>query len=414
RVRGVQVIELDGAWLLPGLVDLHTNDGVALLKKPDDPQWHVERLRQVSRAQAERGVTGLFLATLAAPLDQIRCYLEGMALFRERWRSERTGAEICGALVEGTFMNPDNCGAHNPEYIFRPDRRILDDLLETGALRLVNIAPEFGEASLELIEYAASRGVVVGAGHCKPTAEQLSRAVDRGLTYFIHLYNGPSGSNTKAFYGGGTLEGALRDDRLTVELIVDFVHVDRRVLRDTIARKQAQRVVAVSDVMFACDPPPGRFEINGIVGEIDSGAGCISVVGRRGRDGRINEIREPEAQTCDFNSLFGSTANMDTVFANTVQLLSCEMEGNFVRHHPALPLEEAIRQAALMCSTVPARVAGLDDGAAGRRVGAVREGWEADLVVAEIENVTGKVLFRPLEVYIAGQPMLSSGAVAGR
>ncbi|MFH1070001.1 MAG: hypothetical protein V1794_10325, partial [Candidatus Glassbacteria bacterium] len=47
RVRGVQVIELDGAWLLPGLVDLHTNDGVALLKKPDDPQWHVERLRQV-------------------------------------------------------------------------------------------------------------------------------------------------------------------------------------------------------------------------------------------------------------------------------------------------------------------------------------------------------------------------------
>ena len=411
EVPGAEPVELDGAWLLPGLIDMHLNDGIALQWKSTDPRRHAERLREVSRAQLARGVTGIFLTTLAAPLKEVRAYLEGIAIFRESWRREKSGTEICGGLVEGTFMNPENCGAHNQEYIYRPDREILDGLLETGAVRLVNIAPEYGRESLELIEYAASRGVVVGAGHCKPTAEQLSRAVDRGLSYIIHLLNGPTGSNTKAFYGGGTLEGALRDDRLTVELIVDFVHVDRPVLRDTIARKQARRVVAVSDGMFATEVPQGTFEINGIVGEIDSDSNCITVVGRRDSRGRVRKIRQPEAETCDFSALFGSTANMDAVFANTVQLLAGEMEGNFVRLHPALPLEEAVRQAVLMCASVPARVSRLDDGSNGRKVGAIREGYEADLVVASIGLDLYKVTFKAHEVYIAGRPLLAGNAV---
>jgi phage terminase large subunit-like protein len=47
------------------------------------------------------------------------------------------------------------------------------------------------------------------------------------------------------------------------------------------------------------------------------------------------------------------------------------------------------------------------DGAWGRKVGAVKEGFEADLVVAEIEKGPSGVKFRPLEVFIAGEPMLT-------
>ena len=401
---GAEVVDLAGAYLLPGLIDMHINDGVALLKRISSPAGHADRLEKVSRGLVKLGVTGIFPATLAAPVEEVTGYLEGMAEFRRRWEQSPMGTELCGALVEGTFMNPANCGAHNPAYIFPPDREILDRLLDTGVVRFVNIAPEFGDESLELIEYAAGRGVVVGAGHCKPTADQLTKAVDRGLRYFIHLLNGPTGSSTKSFDNGGTLQGALRDDRLAVELIIDLVHVDGRVVRDVISRKGAERVIAISDSMFPTDAPEGEFEINGTLGRIDREHNYIYVTGRRDSEGNVRPMPVPEARTCDVSVLFGAIANMDDVFANLVGLLSVELEGNWVRRHPACPLDEAVRLASMMCSTVPSRVSGMYDGSWGRKVGAIEEGFEADLVVAD---VTGgpEAAFKPKQVYVAGKKL---------
>ncbi len=211
---GAEVVDVAGAYVMPGLIDMHINDGVALLKKISSPAAHADRLEQVSRSLVKLGVTGIFPATLAAPLEEIEDYLEGMAEFRRRWQAAPMGTELCGALVEGTFMNPANCGAQNPAYMFRPDRKILDRLLSSGVVRFVNVAPEFGRESLELIEYIVSKGLVAAAGHCKPTADQLTRAIERGTSYFVHLLNGPTGSSTKSFDGGGALQAALRDDRI--------------------------------------------------------------------------------------------------------------------------------------------------------------------------------------------------------
>ncbi|MBN2290559.1 MAG: amidohydrolase family protein [Candidatus Glassbacteria bacterium] len=399
-----RVLDLGDAYLMPGLIDLHINDGIALIKGLADPGSHADRLEEVSRHLVRRGVTGIFLATLAGPLDELETVLEGMALFRRRWAGSPQGTELCGALVEGTFMNPDNCGAQNPEHIYRPDRGILDRLAATGAVRIVNIAPEFGEQSLDLIDHAVDSGLVVAAGHCKPTAEQLRRAVDHGLSYFIHLLNGPTGSSTKAFHGGGTLEGALCDDRLAVELIVDFVHIHRPIVRDVIARKEPGRVAAVSDCMFATEPPEGEFEINGILGNYDRRGNYLTVEGRRDSRGRLVRNHRPEVATCEASTLFGSAVNMDTVFANTVALLHDETEGVYQRRHPGLPLDEAVRQASLMCSTVPARLTGLLDGSSGRKVGALAPGFEADLVAAEITPASPRADFRIKEVLLAGRP----------
>jgi len=407
QAAGARELKFPSCYILPGLIDMHVNDGQSILRGLSSPGEHADRLAELSRGLINRGVTGIFLATLAGPLKEIKNYLEGMALFNSRWKEAPSGTEICGALVEGTFMNPENCGAHNPAYIYRPERRILDSLIETGAVRMVNIAPEYGRDSLDLISYAVDRGLVAAAGHCKPTAEQLARAVDRGLSYFIHLLNGPTGSNTKAFNGGGTLEGALRDDRLAVELIADFVHVARPVLRDVIARKEPERVVSVSDSMFPSDPPEEQFEINGILGMVDRENNYISVVGRRDDQGRVRKTARPELETCDFSMLYGSIVNMDTVFANVVSLLSTDMEGYFLRRHKGESLDEAIRQAALMCATNPAAITGLLDGSAGRKVGAVAAGFEADLVVAGIEAGDSGVKFSPQEVFLAGRPMLN-------
>ncbi len=398
---GAEIVDTGGAYIMPGLIDMHINDGVALLNRISSPSAHADRLEKVSRDLVKLGVTGIFPATLAAPLDEIAGYLEGMAEFRRRWQDKPMGTELCGALVEGTFMNPANCGAQNPAYMFRPSREILDSMLASGVVRFVNIAPEFGDDSLDLIDYAVSKGLVAGAGHCKPTADQMTRAMDKGLSYFVHLLNGPTGSSTKSFDNGGTLQAALRDDRMSVELIVDLVHVDRRVVRDVISRKGAERVIAISDSMFPTDAPRDVFEINGVLGRVDHENNYIYVTGRRDSQGNVTEIPEPELKTCDASVLFGAIANMDDVFRNLVKILSVEMEGNWVRTHPAHPLDEAVRLASEMCSTVPARVSGMYDGSWGRRVGAVAEGFEADIVVAEVTGGDGAV-FTPKQVYVAG------------
>jgi N-acetylglucosamine-6-phosphate deacetylase len=404
--QGASVVDLGEAYLMPGLIDLHINDGIALIRGLSDPESHAERLEKVSRQLILKGVTGIFLATLAGPLDDLVAALEGMALFRRRWAASKPGTELCGALVEGTFMNPDNCGAQNPEHIHRPDRKIFDRLVETGAVRIVNIAPEYGKQSLDLIDHAVDCGSVVAAGHCKPTAEQLYRAVDHGLSYFIHMLNGPTGSSTKAFHDGGTLEGALRDDRLAVELIVDFVHIHRPIVRDIISRKEPQRVAAVSDCMFATDPPEGEFEINGILGKYDRERNYLTVEGKRDAGGNLLRNNRPEVLTCEASTLFGAAVNMDTVFANTVGLLHDEVQGVYQRHHPGLTLDEAVCQASLMCSTVPARLSGLLDGSAGRKVGALAPGYEADLLVADITSASSSVDLEIKEVLLAGKPML--------
>jgi len=402
-----RVAQLDGAYVLPGLIDMHINDGVSIIRGLKTPEQHAERLAAVSRGLLPLGITGVFMATLASPLDELEAYLAGMDMFRERWSREPDGAELCGALIEGTFMNPENHGAQNPDYMFAPSREVLDRLLAHPCVRMVNVAPEFGDLSLELIAWIASCGAIPAAGHCKPTAAQLAQAADRGLKYIIHMYNGPTGSSTKSFDGGGMLEGALRDDRITAEMIGDLVHVHPAVLRDAIARKGVGRVVAVSDVMFPVDAPAGGFEINGILGRADEKGEYLYVTGRRGADGGVTEVKSGEIRASNVKVLFGAAVNQDRVFANMVGLLASEVEGNYIRRHSALPLDEAVCHASRMCSENPARLTGLYDGSAGRKVGAVAAGYEADIIVADIargEGLRAEVQLR--EVFLAGKPAL--------
>ncbi len=183
---------------------------------------------------------------------------------------------------------------------------------------------------------------------------------------------------------------------------MDLVHVDRRVLRDVISRKGAGRVIAVSDSMFPTDAPQDEFEINGVLGRVDHEHNYIYVTGRRDSEGNVQRTPVPEVKTCDASVLFGAIVNMNDVFENLVKILSVELEGNWVRSHGAHPLDEAVALASTMCSSVPARVSGMYDGCWGRKVGTIAEGFEADIVVAE---VTGgpDAAFTPRQVYVAGK-----------
>ncbi|MCE5269812.1 hypothetical protein LLH00_00835, partial [bacterium] len=129
------------------------------------------------------------------------------------------------------------------------------------------------------------------------------------------------------------------------------------------------RAVAVSDVMFPVDAPEGEFELNRILGRADDKGEYLYVTGRRGMDGTITEVKSGEIRASNVKVLYGAAVNQDRVFANMVGLFAAEVEGNYVKRHPGLPLDEAVCWASRLCSTNAARLSGLLDGSSGRKVG---------------------------------------------
>jgi N-acetylglucosamine-6-phosphate deacetylase len=420
RLAGAIEVDGTGSWLLPAWIDLQVNDLDWLAGGLRTPVEHAARIREVLARQAGQGVTGLLLATMAAPVEEVLAYLEGIAIVRRgRERApdpgppardpgppargkprcrrypcastatggtrardgERAGSDgvLLGGLVEGTFMNPACHGAHNPDHILPFDLGLAERFLATGGLRAINIAPETSAGAIDGIRSLAGRGVLVGCGHARPSGLLAREAVKAGLAYVIHLGNGPTGSSLKGFSEGGLLEEALRDDSLSVTLILDGLHLDPRIVRDIIERKGIGGVAAITDVAFAAGPPPGEFEV-------------LGVRGRLARDGRWLEVAVPPPVTAPGRPgasdhppvLFGSTIGMRDAFENALNWLTVGMDGVWTRRHPALVFSKALRAAVAMTSTNPARLLGETDR------GRLEPGARADAVLAAVEGEPGR------------------------
>ena len=387
RTGRSEVIDGRGLWLLPGWIDLQVNDCAWLAQGRKTSEEHARRVGEVLEHQAARGVTGIVLATLAAPLDDVVEYLRGIA---KVLRSTETAGDgiLIGALVEGTFMNPEFCGAHNPKWVLPPSTHILERLLETGGMKLLNVAPEMGLDAIPVIEAATARGVVVGVGHAKPHAERLRQAVAAGLRYVIHLGNGPTGSSLKGFHDGGMLEEALRNDQLMVTAIIDGIHVQDQLIRDWLARKEFSRFIAVSDAGFAMGTPEGEFEVFGIRGRVEEEGRFLRVVDEddseeRSRDEAAATPRENPFSS-DTAKLFGAAIGMHEVFENTLNLLTREMEGVYHRSHAAMSLPDAVQVAARLCAANPATLLGERDR------GRLAVGARADALLASIRGKAGQ------------------------
>ena len=386
--EGVVEIDAAGLWAVPGWIDLQVNDIGWLSGGLRAPGEHAERIGEVLNYQGETGVTGCVLATLAAPLDEILAYLLGMKEVLEGG-GELSGI-LLGSLVEGTFMNPEFHGAHNPDWVLPPDPGVLDQLLSTGAVSMINIAPETTPGAIPLIAEATGRGVVVGCGHAKPHAECVREAVAAGLSYVIHMGNGPTGTSLKVFNDGGLLEEALRNDDLVATFIVDGFHVHPQLLRDWISRKEVSRCVGISDAGFGTGAPTAPFELCGIQGEPADDGRYLRVV-------RSAEERELAERTSDAGALFGAAIGMREVFENLVNLFSVELEGVHVRSHPALPLADSVAAASSMCSENPARLLGVGDR------GVLAPGARGDIALLEITGEPGALEVKVKETLVAAQ-----------
>ena len=394
RAGKLQRVDGRGCILLPGFIDIHTHgyDGfdftlgvydAATDRFDASADRSLEALGRYVGRMPSMGVTTSTLATMAAEVHTLRERLDLLARFL---KSPPPGTRLAGAFLEGTFISDQMLGAMNAEFVHRPDVRLFDEVNASGMIRLALVAPEGGRAAQSLIRHMTRRGVVVGAGHTGATADELRAARRAGLKYMVHFMNGPTGSSFKPFHGGGAVEGALADDRLACELIADGYHVDPRYARDMMARKGFDRIIAVSDSMFAAGATGGKgglktFQMSGVFGKVSP-------------DGKYLQVaHNPKA-------LFGSCLDLPTAFGNLVSWLTRPMAGVWVRRHEAMAPDEALAAASKMTATNPARLTGLD-GAPG--LGRIADGRTADLVLARLTGKPGAYRLTVRRTWVGGR-----------
>ncbi|TDQ51993.1 N-acetylglucosamine-6-phosphate deacetylase [Actinorugispora endophytica] len=259
-------VDIGGRLLAPGLVDIHIHGGAGASFTDADP----ERAMAVVEFNRAHGVTSLLGGLVAAtPEDTLR----QVSVLAELCDS----GELAGIYLEGPYISTGKCGAHDPALLRDPDtaefRRILD--AGRGHVRMVTLAPELPGA-LDLVRAAVSEGVVAAVGHTEATYDQTRAAFDAGSTVATHIYNQMRPLHHRE---PGPIAAALNDERVTVELINDGVHVHpgaARLVRDTVG---PHRLALVTDAMAATGLGDGEYTLGRLRVRVDGGEARLTDTG---------------------------------------------------------------------------------------------------------------------------------------
>jgi len=167
---------------------------------------------------------------------------------------------IAGFHIEGPFINETTGyrGAHPADAVIAADVDVAKRLLEAGGglTRIVTLAPE-RDAGLRVTRLLADSEIVISAGHCDPSLDQLRAALDAGLTMFTHLGNGCPAQLPRH---DNIVQRVLSlADRLWICFIADGVHVPVFALRNYLRCAALERCIVVTDAVAPAGLGPGRY-----------------------------------------------------------------------------------------------------------------------------------------------------------
>ena len=208
----------------------------------------------------EDGVAGILATIITDELPRMEARLRRIAELHGRDPLVRE--MVLGVHLEGPFLSdvPGYMGAHPSRSIRPPNIEEMKRLLEAsgGLTRLATLAPE-RDAGLKVVRYLADQGILVAAGHCDPSLDQLRAAIDAGLSVFTHLGNA---CPTMLHRHDNIIQRVLSlRDRLTICFIADGIHVPFPTLGNYLRLVGFERSIVVTDAISAAGCGPGHYAI---------------------------------------------------------------------------------------------------------------------------------------------------------
>ena len=246
-------IDLQRAYVIPGLVDIHNHGNSG----GDFSDGDFQGLVAMGAYLAKNGITSF------APTSMTLPYADLEAAFRTavRYRDEKPVgcARLAGIHMEGPFFSEKKKGAQNGAYLQLPDYAAFKKLYDAseGLLRIVDVAPELPGAT-EFVA-RASKHCTVSIAHTDSDYESAAAAFAAGATHVTHLYNAmPPIHHRKP----GVIGAASEQDRVIAELICDGYHVHESAVRMAF-RLFPDRICLISDALRCCGMPDGAYTLGG-------------------------------------------------------------------------------------------------------------------------------------------------------
>lgn len=326
---------IDGAVVAPGFVDLHCHGGAGVAF--DDGEDAIERAMAFHRAH---GTTRQLASLVTGSLDDMTARTAAVAAVAAR------DDRLLGVHLEGPCIAEARKGAHDVTLLRDPDAASLDVLVDGvgDLLAMITLAPEL-DGGMAAVAALSARGWRVAVGHTDAVVEQGAAAFDAGATIVTHAFNGMRGLDHRA---PGVLPAAFDDERVTIEVIADGVHVHPRMVR-LLFDAAPGRIALITDAMAAAGQPDGEWMLGSLAVTVTDGVPRL-------RDG---------------GAIAGSTLTLDHAVRVAVDA--------------GVPLTAAIDAA----TRVPARALGVDD-----RFGSIASGRVADLVMLDEHLQVAAVLSR--------------------
>ncbi|CAM5712744.1 N-acetylglucosamine-6-phosphate deacetylase [Streptomyces canarius] len=320
-------IDVTGHWLVPGFVDIHNHGGGGA-----SFSGTAEQILTAVHTHRVHGTTTLVASTVTDEMDLLVRQAGLLSELAEQ-------GDIAGIHFEGPFISPCRKGAHSEKLLRDPDPAEVRKLIDAarGKAKMVTLATEL-PGGIDSVRLLVEHGVLAAIGHTDAGYEQTVEAIDAGATVATHLFNAMPALNHRA---PGPIAALLEDERVTVELINDGVHLHPAALELAFRHAGADRVAFITDAMDAAGIGDGRYML-----------GPLEV-----------EVSEGVARLVEGGSIAGSTLTLDRAFQRAVTV-------------DKLSVEDAVTA----LSANPARLLGLSD-----RVGSLEPGKDADLVLLDAD-----------------------------
>ena len=247
-------IDLKGATVIPGLVDVHIHGAMG----SDFSDGDYEGLVAMCRYLAKEGITSVAPASMTLPYDVLeKAFANGRKVADNR---PDGCARLVGVHMEGPYFSEKKKGAQNGDYLKNPDFEGFRALYEgcNGLVRIVDLAPEL-PGSEEFIEKA--KGLcTVSVAHTDASYEDAAVAFRAGATHLTHLYNAMPSIHHR---NPGVIPAAVENENVRAELICDGLHAHPGAVRLAFTMFGKERMVLVSDAVRCCGLPDGEYELGG-------------------------------------------------------------------------------------------------------------------------------------------------------
>lgn len=322
-------VDCNGKYIIPGLVDIHTHGCAGF----DFSSASAENIAVMQKNYLENGITTVLATTVSLSDDDIHSAVNNII---DAASNSVVGASIAGINLEGPYLSPKKCGAHDSSLLKAPDYDFIKQLGDF--IKVVNVAPEYENAS----EFIRNFNGKTSIAHTDCDYETAKNAINLGADHITHIFNAMNGLHHR---NPGVI-GAFFDSHAVAELICDGVHIAFPILK-MMFDAYPERIAIISDSMAATGLSDGNYKL-----------------------GSLNVNVKNSVATLDDGTLAGSTTNIFTMIKFLI--------GNGIN------AEKAIRSV----TEIPAASVGIDD-----ICGKIAVGRKADLVILNSDFSIDKIIF---------------------